>query len=197
MEFANLDLSKRYTYADYYGWTFAERVELIDGKVYQMFPAPLVFHQVIVGRIHLGLGNYLRGKSCSVFIAPFDVRLPNNSKEDGKIYNVFQPDLCVICDPGKLDKRGCIGAPDIIVEVLSPGNTAKEMKIKYDVYEQSGVKEYWIVFPENEAIISYILIDGKFMATRPFSIGCVLTSSVLPGFELDITELFENINQQY
>jgi len=196
MEFAELDLGKIYSYADYYTWNIAERVELIEGKVYKALPAPYRVHQeicvIIVGELY----QFLKNKPCSVFTAPFDVRLPKLSSEDSGIFNVFQPDVCVVCDPKKLDKRGCIGAPDIVVEVLSPGNNAKELKYKFDVYEQSGVKEYWLVFPAEQVVMVYFLMNGKFSLSKLFPTGAVLTSEILPGFALDITQLFESNNDE-
>ena len=122
MELADLDFTKDYTYADYLKWTFEERLELIKGKLFRM-SGPNTMHQRLASRIHGPFYNYLKGKSCEVFSAPYDVRLPRLSKADKDIITVVQPDVCVICDPYKVDKRGCIGAPDIVVEILSPGNT--------------------------------------------------------------------------
>ncbi len=129
-----------------------------------------------------------------MFSAPFDVRLPRKSKEDKDIITVLQPDICVICDLSKIDTKGCIGAPDIVVEILSPGNNATELKNKYEVYEESGVKEYWVVSPQNNTFIIYTLINGKYDASRLMVAGDVVTSSVLDGFLLDLSELFGGIN---
>ncbi len=190
MEFADLDLNQIYTYADYYKWRFEERVELIKGRIFKMSPAPNRLHQEIAGKLHLKLGNFLNGNSCKVYIAPFDVRLPRKSKEDKDITTVLQPDLCVICDPSKLDVRGCIGAPDIVVEVLSPSNNKKELKNKYEAYEEAAVKEYWVVLPYEKTMLIYTLINGKFSPSGLLASGDIVTSSVLPGFSLDIAELF-------
>jgi Uma2 family endonuclease len=148
MTFAELDVNKVYTYADYFRWTFEERLELIKGKIFEMSPAPNRIHQKLSGDIYGQLWSFLKGNKCQVFAAPFDVRLPRKSKADKDILTVLQPDICVICNPSKLDDRGCIGAPDIVVEILSPGNNAKELKNKYEVYEESVVKEYWVVSPQ-------------------------------------------------
>ena len=190
MEFADLDLNQIYTYADYYKWRFEERVELIKGRIFKMSPAPNRLHQEIAGKLHLKLGNFLNGNSCKVYIAPFDVRLPRKSKEDKDITTVLQPDLCVICDPSKLDVRGCIGAPDIVVEVLSPSNNKKELKNKYEAYEEAAVKEYWVVLPYEKTMLIYTLLNGKFSPSGLLASGDIVTSSVLPGFSLDIAELF-------
>ena len=158
-----------------------------------MSPAPNRVHQKLAGYIHVRLDNFLNGKSCEVYGAPFDVRFPQKTKSDKQIITVLQPDVCVICDPAKLDDRGCIGAPDIVVEVLSPGNNAKELKKKYEVYEESGVKEYWIVSPQDQWVRSYTLTEGKYQESPYLVSGDTLESSVLPGFSLNIGDLFKGI----
>lgn len=145
MKLSDLDINKQYSYADYLLWQFQERVELIKGKLFKMPPAPSRRHQEVSKIIDWHFTSYFRGKSCKVYNAPFDVRLPKKTKTDQKVYTVVQPDLCIICDKSKLDKRGCIGAPDLVVEILSPGNTKKEMREKFEVYQESGVREYWLV----------------------------------------------------
>jgi len=190
MEFAELDLNKIYSYADYYKWKFEQRVELIKGRIFEMSPAPNRLHQEITGKMYLKLGNFLYNNPCKVYAAPFDVRLPRKSKKDKDIITVLQPDLCVICDRSKLDKRGCIGAPDIVVEVLSPSNNKKELKNKYEVYEEAGVKEYWVVFPIERTMFVYTLIDGKYTPSKLMVSGDTVTSNILPGFSLDLAELF-------
>ena len=124
--------------------------ELIRGKIYKMSPAPTSKHQIVVGNLHGIVWNFLRGKSCKVFTAPFDVRLPSapKKKADKEISTVVQPDLCVICDLEKIDERGCLGAPDWIVEILSKFTSAKDLNEKFSVYEEAGVREYWVVHPQ-------------------------------------------------
>lgn len=194
MKFAELDLNKVYTYADYFKWKFEERVELIKGKIFRMSPAPSRLHQKLSNYINFQLYRHLLGKKCEVYTAPFDVRLPRKSSDDKEIYTVLQPDVCVICDPKKLDKRGCIGAPDIVVEVLSPGNNAKELKNKYEVYEEAGVKEYWIVSPQDCYFLQYKLENGKYSPSKMLTIGDVVTTDILEGFVLDLTALFAEID---
>ena len=193
MELADLNLNKVYTYADYFRWQFVERIELIKGKIYKMSPAANFQHQLIVGRIHIELGNFLKHKQCQVLLSPFDVRFPLKSHNDEDIITVLQPDLCVVCDPQKLDKRGCLGAPDIVVEVLSPSNNKKELRYKYEVYEQSGVKEYWVVFPDAQTLLVYTLVDGNFVPSRLMVEGDIYRSTVLPDFALDLSVIFENM----
>ena len=192
MELANLDLNKVYTYADYYKWKFEERVELIKGYIFKMSPSPNRLHQEISGGISYQLQKFLERSPCKVYTAPFDVRFPRKSKADKDIITVLQPDICVVCDRSKLDDRGCIGAPDIVVEVLSPSNNKKELKNKYEIYEEAGVKEYWIVWPYEQTMIVYTLTDGKFVSSPVISGGDILTTSVLPGFSLNISELFRD-----
>ncbi len=182
-----------YTYADYLRWTVEERLELIKGRIFQMSPAPNMRHQWISSKISGPIWGALRGKSCRVFSAPFDVRLPRKSNRDEDIITVLQPDICVVCDPAKLDDKGCVGAPDIVVEILSPSNNKKELKNKYEVYEESGVKEYWIVSPQDKTFFRYLLdADGKYQPTHLLTSGDLVTTPVLPGFSLDLEEVFED-----
>ena len=135
-----LDFSKQYTYADYLTWQFDERVELIRGWISRMSPAPIVLHQRISIKLSFQIEGYLIDKMCEVFAAPFDVRLTNKRKKvaDKSIFSVVQPDISVICDETKLDEKGCVGAPDWVIEILSPGNSKKEMTEKFSLYEENG-----------------------------------------------------------
>ena len=151
MELA-LDMTKRYTYADYLTWLDDVRRELIDGVV-SLMSAPLRIHAKVSRNTVRALDDYLRKSNCSceVYDAPFDVRIPHNGEtEDNKIYTVVQPDISVICDHAKLDDRGCCGAPDMIIEILSPGNRKKDMYDKFLLYEKAGVREYWIANPKTK-----------------------------------------------
>ncbi len=192
MELANLDLNQSYTYADYLQWDFPERVELINGKLYEMMAGPSSRHQSLCVKLIVSLSNSQKGKGCKVFTAPFDVRLPGKSKDDKDIITVVQPDICVICDKSKIDARGCLGAPDIVVEILSPSNNSIELSTKFDLYEKSGVKEYWLIFPQHNTFIANILVDGKYITSRPMASDKIFTSTVLPDFSLDLKELFES-----
>ncbi|HEX8546498.1 MAG TPA: Uma2 family endonuclease, partial [Cytophagaceae bacterium] len=183
MQLSDLDLNKTYSYADYLKWTFDERIELIKGKIFKMTPAPSTLHQRTSGTLYLSLGNYLRNKQCSVFSAPFDVRLPRKAIAETTIYTVVQPDICIVCDPSKIDEKGCIGAPDIVIEVLSPGNNKKELQNKFEAYEEALVKEYWIIHPNEHTFLKYVLNDeGKYFAQRLLTVGDEVTTPVLPGF---------------
>jgi Uma2 family endonuclease len=180
----------QYSYEDYLHWTIEKRFELIKGKVFNMSPAPGRAHQQLSMAVSGQLWSFLRNQPCQVFSAPFDVRLPRKSKADKDILTVVQPDICVICDQSKLDDKGCIGAPDIVIEILSPGNNAKELRNKYEVYEESGVQEYWIISPQDETFLIYTLENGVFRPSRLMTIGDVVTTPILPGFQLDLSGLF-------
>ena len=185
----------RYSYADYLTWEIDEMVELIKGKVFRSAAAaPRRKHQEVAGLLYSRLLIHLDGKNCKVYIAPLDVRLPIKSKRNEDIFTVVQPDICVVCDRNKLDDAGCVGAPDLIVEVLSPGNNKTELKNKYEVYEESGVKEYWVIQPDQETLLIYTLTEGKYLPSRLFTHGDIVKSECIAGFELDLEEFFEKID---
>ena len=188
----DIDLSLTYSYAHYLNWLFDDRVELIKGKLFPM-SGPARLHQQVSVYIASMLFNFLVEKLCKVYTAPFDVRFYKGSKADKDIYTVLQPDICVVCDSKKLDKRGCIGAPDIVVEILSPGNNKKELLNKYSIYEEYGVKEYWVVSPEQKSFMKYTLdASGMYYPSRLFTLSEKVGSDVLPGFELDLDRVFED-----
>jgi Uma2 family endonuclease len=193
MKLANLSFRKTYSYADYLQWTFEEQVELIKGKLFKMSPAPTTLHQRTTGYIFYRLYDLLKNKKCQVFDAPFDVRLaPRTNETEDKIFTVVQPDVCVICDLEKLDEKGCVGAPDLIVEVLSPGNSQREMRDKYEVYEENGVKEYWIVQPLEKIVLVYVLNDsGKYIGLKPMTEKDVLTSDLFPKLKIKVKDIFK------
>lgn len=187
------DPSIAYTYADYLQWKFVERLELLRGKVFRM-SGPNTRHQIVSGRLFVRLFNCLEKKrKCQVFSAPFDVRLPLQGRfRDDEITTVVQPDICVVCDETKLDERGCCGAPDLVVEILSPGNSKKEIRLKYDLYEEAGVREYWIANPAEENIVVHGLDpgSGKFSALKMYAGGDIIRSAAVAGFELPVDALF-------
>ena len=164
-----LDFSKRYTYADYLTWRFNERIELIKGWLHKMSPAPKRTHQKIEGIIFYKLFQYFELKSCEVYQSPFDVRLKRNKAKDSEIDTVVQPDICVICDKSKLDDAGCLGSPDLIVEVLSESTAKKDYNEKFNLYEENGVKEYWIADPANKSIEIFSLINDKYESLGIYS----------------------------
>jgi Uma2 family endonuclease len=186
---SQLDLTKTYNYADYFSWKIQERVELLKGKIMQMSPAPSRVHQTLQAKIGTKLHVFLEGQPCQMFYAPFDVRL-EGVKDDKKVHNVVQPDICVVCDITKLDDRGCSGAPELIVEILSPGNTKKEMKYKFELYEAAGVLEYWIVDPTEKVIFQYVLEKGQFTNHRPLIEEDSIESVAIDGFTMQLAKVF-------
>lgn len=187
-----LDLNKTYSYAEYLTWMFQERLELFKGKIFKMSPAPSMYHQKVAGNIHGILWNKFKNHSCNLFVAPFDVRLLDSkkSKIDSDVYTVVQPDLCVICDESKLDARGAIGAPDLMIEILSPGNSKKEMSHKYELYQEAGVLEYWIVNLVDKTIFIYTLKDGIFIGQQPLIEESKMKSPLFPQLDFTLSELF-------
>jgi Uma2 family endonuclease len=196
MEVNEPDLSGTYSYADYLSWTnWNQMVELIYGKVYKMSPAPTSLHQRVSRELLLQMGTFLRKKKCEVFDAPFDVRIPvSHGDSDEKINTVVQPDLCVICDPSKIDERGCLGAPDWIIEIISKHTSEKDLHLKFELYESSGVKEYWVVYPHERSIIVFVLNEhGKYQAaSRPYTQKDSVQSFTIPGLCINLEEVFQD-----
>ena len=190
-----LDFTARYTYADYLLWQFSERVELIKGYIMQM-SGPNRRHQHISFEISRIVGNFFYKTHCQAFAAPFDVRFYDRQKSlkaDKDIYTVVQPDLCVICDKSKMDERGCLGAPDWIIEILSPGNSKKEVQKKYDLYEEHGVREYWIIYPDEQSVLQFVLNEqGKYYLHKIFAEDDLVPSYLFPDLLIDLKDVFED-----
>lgn len=188
-----LNLDNVYTYADYLTWKFQDRLELLKGRIFKMSPAPGRLHQVIVGKLHIAMAPTFNKSKCQLFLSPFDVRLLNHKKstQDNEVFTVVQPDLCVICDESKLDDRGCNGAPDLVIEILSPGNSKKELGIKFDLYEESGVEEYWIVEPAEKTIFIYSLQGEKLLGQRPLTVDDIIKSPLFPELDFRVEIVFE------
>ena len=188
-----LDTAKRYTYADYLQWAFEEQLELIKGKIFKMSPAPGRRHQQISWELVKQFSVYLDHKDCKAYHAPFDVRLPDKkkSKADNHIYTVVQPDICIICDAAKLDERGCLGAPDFIIEIVSPATVRKDLNEKYRLYEESGVREYWIVQPNDQLVTVFELNDlQKYALRKIYSSTEEVPVGIFPGFSIQLEEVF-------
>ena len=189
------DLKKRYTYADYLSWADDKMRELIDGFIHIMAPAASSHHQRTSVKLVVNLYNFIKMNkgNCEVFAAPFDVRLPKNGeKENEKIYNVVQPDICVVCDPSKIDERGCLGAPDLVVEIQSFSTSRYDLTEKFSLYEASGIREYWVVYPykEEKGVVVYLLQpDGKYDAGTKYS-GGQIPVSIFAGCEIDFEQIF-------
>lgn len=196
-ELSQLNPTQVYLYADYLTWQFTETVELFKGIVFPM-AAPNVRHQTVSWRLTRFMSNAFYQHPCQAFAAPFDVRLFDRFKSpkfDGDVYTVVQPDLCVICDETKLDERGCLGVPDLIIEILSPGNTKKErcdvsLKNKFRLYEEAGVLEYWLVEPNDKAVFVYVMRNDEYIGLRPQTDDDTLISPTFPQLAVDLAEVF-------
>jgi Uma2 family endonuclease len=189
--FSDLDLTKTYSYADYLLWQFQERVELIKGFILKMSPAPSTVHQTVVNNLTGILYINFRQKPCRVFQAPFDVRLSIPSAK--KDTTVVQPDLCIICDENKLDSSGCNGTPDLMVEIISPNNSKHDVHTKFNLYQEAGVKEYWIVEPNDKIIFVYTLINHEFIGLKPQVEGENIKSPLFPELEIALEDVFYKV----
>ncbi|GHT76033.1 hypothetical protein FACS189413_09040 [Bacteroidia bacterium] len=183
-----------YTYADYLSWMDNTRRELYNGVAHNLFSAPTRLHAEISSSLHLLIGWFIKKRQgkCKIFHAPFDVRLPKNEETaDNKIFTVVQPDICVVCDPKKLDGKGCIGAPDLIVEVQSPSTGKRDLNDKYHLYAEAGVREYWVVFPKEGITVFLLQETGKYDEGSVYELGEKVQSSIFKGLEIDLRKLFE------
>jgi Uma2 family endonuclease len=187
----NEKLDEKFSYADYLSWPDDERWEIINGVAYDMSPAPAREHQRMSAIIFAKIYNFLSGKECEVYFAPFDVRLAETKDEtDEELKTVVQPDIVVICDQNKLDKRGCLGAPDITVEILSPSTSYKDQTEKLLLYEKHGVKEYWIVNPDAKYVMVYCLEGVKYGKPEYLTENDILESRALEGLKIDLSEVW-------
>lgn len=188
----DLDFNGSYTYEDYLLWQFSERLEIIKGKIFKMSPAPSSLHQRTSMNLTRELDKYFYGLNCEIFVAPFDVRLINYKKStsDNQIITVVQPDLCIICDQFKIDEKGCLGAPNLIVEILSNGNPNTDLKIKFDLYEENAVQEYWIVNPSEKTILIYSLQNDKYIGSRPYTTDTEIQSPTFPDLKFEVNKIF-------
>ncbi|MDA3939387.1 MAG: Uma2 family endonuclease [Spirochaetia bacterium] len=183
----------KFNYDIYQNWPETERWELIEGEAFDMSPAPNTNHQRISMTISGEIYNYLKGQSCESFSAPFDVRLSEmENPEEQDIETVVQPDIVVVCDRSKIDERGCIGAPDIVIEILSPSTGYKDETSKLALYEKYGVKEYWIVNPEAEYIMIYHLEGKKYSKPDYLRKEDFLESIVLKGLKINLQDIFSH-----
>ncbi|MBX3253633.1 MAG: Uma2 family endonuclease [Chitinophagaceae bacterium] len=189
-----LDTKKKYSYADYLTWWFEERVELIKGKIFKMSPAPSSSHQRISFELARNIGNFLQGKECKAFSAPFDVRLSHSKKStsDKMIFTVVQPDICVIYDSKKIDEKGCIGAPDWIIEILSNANTKHELQTKFSLYEENKIKEYWMVSPFTKSVQVFDYNDkkGKYEFRKNYAEDDKVPVGIFKSFKVNLGKVF-------
>ena len=190
--------NQRYSYADYLSWTDDKMRELLNGIVYT-FSAPFRDHAKFISDFFIKAGSFIKKRKgrCEIYTAPFDVRLPLNGRtEDDKIYNVVQPDICVVCDPSKLDEKGCLGAPDLIVEVVSLNTIRRDLYEKFNLYQDAGVREYWVAYPKDKAVTVFILQeDGKYDSGTTYQAiideKARIPVHTLKGLSIGLDELFE------
>ena len=192
METVQIDINKRYSYAEYLTWFDNVRRELIDGFIKLMTPVPTRKHQLVSYKIVRLLGNFIEKKPCQIYYSPFDVRFPQN-KNDKEIFTVVQPDIYIVCDLEKLDEKDCIGAPDLIIEVITPKYGKRDVKDKFKIYEENGVREYWIVHPNDETVIVFLLDEtGKFAHSGMYAGNDKIPVAIFDGnLDVDLTEVFE------
>jgi len=189
--------AKRYTYADYCGWPDDQRWELIDGVPYDMTPAPGTLHQTLVGKLFRFLDEFFEGKPCRAFVAPFDVRLPKRDEPDNDVDTVVQPDVMVVCDEAKIDAKGCRKAPDLVIEVISFSSSSRDQIKKRALYERHGVREYWVVHPEDRLIFIYRRMpDDRFGLAETLAAESEegkpthVSTPLFPGLAIDLSRVF-------
>jgi Uma2 family endonuclease len=196
MDTLNLDVNKRYSYADYLTWMDDIRRELFDGFIQLMTPSPSRTHQKTSTNLISIYWNFLHDKTCEVYHAPSDVRFPKNSKNtaDEQIYTVLQPDIYVVCELSKLDDRGCLGAPDLVIEIVSAGNSKRDVKDKFEIYQEHGVREYWIINPTDENVNVFLLDEaGKFRFVGMYAGDDQIPVNIFNGeLKVDLLEVFRH-----
>ena len=199
-DLSQLDLNQTYNYADYLTWQFGDMVELIKGKIALMSPAPNVKHQDVSLNLGSRLHGYFKHKKCRVYIAPFDVRLYDRNKsvlKSKEIYTVVQPDLCVICNRELLDEQGCNGAPDWIIEIVSKSTRQKDVKIKYQLYQEAGVSEYWLIFPYEQTVHQFVLDEnGCYQLKGMFASPDSVPVHLFPELLVDLGDVFESGDEE-
>jgi Uma2 family endonuclease len=183
--------AERFTYGGYVTWPDDERWELIHGMAYDMSPAPSTEHQRVLTKLLVPFGQFFTDREGEVFCAPFDVRFPENDEADEDIETVVQPDIAIVCDPSKLDSRGCRGVPDIIIEIVSSSTAKKDRQDKFFLYEHRGVREYWIVHPLEHLVEVFALSDdGKYARPGIFANDDKLPVRLFHGLEIDLAIVF-------
>lgn len=179
------EIEQKYSYADLLNFPENERYEIIDGNLYLM-SAPTVIHQGILGELYRQISNYLLGKKCKVFSSPIDVKL-SGKKDDKKEFNVVQPDLLIVCDESKIQKNCILGAPDFIVEILSPSTSSMDRVKKFNLYQKFGVKEYWIVAPEEKNISVFLLNkEGIYTIPKAYYLTDKVPVNIVKGLNIDL-----------
>ena len=193
----SISQDKRYTYADYYKINDGKRREVINGVIYMMSPGSNSAHQEISISLSSMFWHYLRGKSCKVYEAPYDVRLPKEGETKATVSTVVQPDIVVICDKNKIDRRGCFGSPDLIIEILSPSTAGIDKIKKLNLYQEHGVIEYWIVDAAHQTIDKFTLDKdtGKYNRAETFSREDAISPAIFPDLAIKLEEVFPPLDE--
>lgn len=187
-----------YTAADYITWKTRELLELIRGKIFRMSPAPSAWHQRVFKNLYDQIKETHRAKSgCEIWLAPFDVFLIHPGEDWKNTKNIVEPDLCIVCDTHKIQKRGCIGAPDFVVEILSPSTRKKDATLKLELYQEYGVREYWMIsIAERMIIVNLLNKHGIYDTQKPVLEGQILSPRDFPEITIDLNELFRDIPEE-
>ena len=191
-ELAAYDFSQeQYTYQDLLNINDGKRYEIIDGYLFEMY-SPSVKHQMFLGEIYRQIANCLKGKECKAFASPLDVRLFFEENSDDKIYNVVQPDILIICNKDKIDKKGIIGSPDFILEIVSENNKAHDVHRKFNLYQKYKVREYWVLYPEEQIIMPYILNDdGIYMLPQMYKTDEDVKINILENLTISLKDFIQ------
>lgn len=189
----NVSDKRVYNYKDYLSLRFEKPIEIINGEIFFMAPAPSRIHQKIITELSRKIGNYIEDNKgeCEVYVAPFDVRLKTleDTNEDN-IKNIVQPDISIICDRSKLDDRGCLGSPDFIVEVVSPSNSSMDYVKKLYLYEKFQVREYWIINPNTETVMTYLLNENRgYDEPKVYKFKDQISMEIFPSFKIKMSEI--------
>ena len=185
-----LPQENRYTMAEALTWDEQDRIELIDGYPVMMAP-PSRVHQKISGELFGQLRDYLKGKKCEIYHAPFAVRLfERDGERPEDVDTLVEPDISVVCDPSKLDDIGCKGAPDLVMEILSPSTTRHDKFTKFNLYQRAGVREYWIIDPAEKSVQVFALEDGRYTAKDFGAAGDRLRVNILEDCTIDLSQVF-------
>lgn len=187
---APLPQEQRYTYADLLQWDDGTRYELYNG-VPAALASPTDVHQSILGELYLQLGNYLKGKKCKAYLSPFDVRIFEGQGDSPEsVDTVLQPDLMVVCDQSKVDRRGIHGAPDMVIEILSPSSARYDRLVKFNLYQRAGVKEYWLVDPSTRTVCVYTLEDGAYHAATAYGVDSSVRVGIFDDCIIELSAVF-------
>lgn len=186
------DLAGYYNAADYLKWTFDGLVELIRGKIRKM-SSPASAHQRISAKMSYHFYRFFDTQPCTVWVAPYDVYLIKDGEHYREARNIVQPDICVVCDRNKIKRLGCVGAPDMVIEILSQSNPKNDMDYKYTLYEEYGVREYWIVRPADGTITIHVLQNGRYVQAATKARGQQLRGVLFPELVVDLETVFEDI----